>query len=151
MADGWTARFGLLNLAMVRGAGVEGKVWGGMFSILPAKLAKAAGHRRYQPFSLFPAALRDIALVVDAARHAAEVRAALLQLARPAAAGGFSLEAVEIFDVYQGAGLPEGKKSLAFSLSYRSAERTLNDDEVNAAFKALQQEIGRDGTMTVRA
>jgi len=151
MADGWTARFGLLNLAMVRGAGVEGKVWGGMFSILPAKLAKAAGHRRYQPFSLFPAALRDIALVVDAARHAAEVRAALLQLARPAAAGGFSLEAVEIFDVYRGTGLPEGKKSLAFSLSYRSAERTLNDDEVNAAFKALQQEIVRDGTMTVRA
>ena len=36
---------------------------------------------------------------------------------------------MEVFDVYQGKGLPEGKKSLAFSLVFRSAERTLTDDE----------------------
>lgn len=151
MAAGWSARFGLLNLAMVRSAGVEGKVWAGMFAILPGGLTRPAGHRRYQPFSLFPAALRDIALVVDTSRPAAEVRTALLQLARLGAASTFGLEAVEIFDVYQGAGLPEGKKSLAFSLSYRSAERTLTDEEVNQAFTKLQQEIAATGTMTVRA
>ena len=73
-----------------------------------------------------------------------------LELARSATGGTFSLETVGIFDVYQGAGLPEGKKSLAFSLSYRSAERTLTDDEVNVAFTKLQHLIAADGSMTVR-
>lgn len=150
MKAGWAARFGLLNLAMVRAAGVEGKVWAGMFAILPEKLTAESGHRRFQNFSLFPAALRDIALVVEATRHAEEVRKQLLKVARQAATK-FSVENVEVFDVYQGAGLPEGKKSLAFSLSFRSAERTLTDDEVNAAFAEIQQKIAADGTMAVRA
>jgi phenylalanyl-tRNA synthetase beta chain len=151
MVAGWTARFGLLNLAMVRNAGVEGQVWAGMFAIQPAKLAGAGGHRRFQPFGLFPAALRDIAVVVDASRHAAEVRAVVRQLAQTSAGVGFAVEAVGVFDVYQGTGLPEGRKSLAFSLTFRSQERTLTDEEVNLAFTKLQQEIARDGTMTVRA
>ena len=151
LKDGWTARFGLLNLAMVRAAGIEGKVWAGMLAILPEKLTAASGHRRYQPFSLMPAALRDLALVVDAARHAGDVRQQLLAVARAAASTTFAVESVEVFDVYTGAGLPEGKKSLAFSLSFRSQERTLTDDEVNAVFQKIQKDIAADGTMTVRA
>ncbi len=150
MKGGWTARFGLLNLAMVRDAGVEGKVWAGMFAILPDRLKAESGHRRFQNFSLFPAALRDLALIVDAPRHAEEVRKQLLKVARQAAQK-FSVESVELFDVYQGAGLPEGKKSLAFSLSFRSGERTLTDDEVNAVFAEIQKKIAADGTMSVRA
>ncbi len=152
MKDGWTARFGRLNLAMVRAGGVEGQVWAGTLALLPQKLVVAAGHRRYQPFSLYPAALRDLALVVDAHRPAAEVRAQLLAAARAATAGNvFAIGHIEVFDVYTGAGLPAGKKSLAFALSFRSAERTLMDDEVNAAFGKIQQTIMADGTMTVRA
>jgi len=151
MKDGWTSRFGLLNLAMVRAAGVEGTVWAGMFAILPEKLAVAAEHRRYRPFSLFPAALRDIALVVDTARHAEEVRGVLLGIAKASVGAAFAVEAVTVFDVYQGKGLPEGKKSLAFSLSFRSQERTLTDDEVNAAFTKIQQQIVADGSTSVRA
>jgi phenylalanyl-tRNA synthetase beta chain len=148
---GWTARFGLLNLSLARDAGVEGRVWAGMFAILPARLAKGPGRSRYQPFSLFPAALRDIALVVDQSRHTAEVRSALHSVAQSAAGSGFALESVELFDVYHGKGLPDGKKSLAFSLSFRSPERTLTDSEVNGAFNQILQKIGADGTMTVRA
>ena len=152
MKDGWTARFGLLNLAMVRAAGLEGKVWAGTLAFLPTKLTATGGHRRYQPFSLFPAALRDLALVVDAARHAGEVQAWLLKAARAATTGGaFAIESVTVFDVYSGQGLPEGKKSLAFALSFRSAERTLTDDEVNAVFAKIQQAVATDGSMTVRA
>ena len=151
MRDGWTARFGLLNLAMVRAAGIEGKIWAGMFAILPKKLGSVSGHRRYQPFSLMPAALRDLALVVEAARHAGEVRGLLQEVARAAVGTAFAAESVEVFDVYTGAGLPEGKKSLAFSLSFRSGERTLTDDEVNAVFQKIQKDITADGTMTVRA
>lgn len=151
MKDGWTARFGLLNLAMVRDLGVEGKVWAGMLALLPAKLATADKHPRYQPFSLFPAALRDLALVVDADTAAEEVRLALVKTARSATGPGFALESATLFDVYQGKGLPEGKKSLAYSLSFRSAERTLTDDEVNAAFTKLRRDIVADGSITVRA
>ncbi|MBI2496533.1 MAG: hypothetical protein HYV75_00890 [Opitutae bacterium] len=151
LEDGWTARFGLLNLTMVRAAGIEGQVWAGMFAILPGKLAAAEAHPRYQNFSLFPAALRDIALVADAARQAGEVRAQLLKIACAATGPAFTVEAVELFDLYTGAGLPAGKKSLAFSLSFRSPERTLTDDEVNAAFAKIQQDIAADGTLGVRA
>ncbi len=150
--DGWTARFGLVNLAMVRAAGVEGKVWAGMLAIRPDKLAAAPVRRRYQDFSNYPAALRDLALVVDATRPAEEVRQRLLVVARSALTGtAFQIEAVNVFDLYTGAGLPAGKKSLAFSLSFRSAARTLTDDEVGAVFARIQQDIAADGSMTVRA
>ena len=151
MQHGWTARFGLLNLAMVRSAGVEGKVWAGMFAIVPARLTAGSEHRRYQSFSLLPAALRDLALVVDEARPAGEIRTVLLKAAQVATAGAFAVEAVEVFDVYHGKGLPDGKKSLAFSLSFRSPERTLTDDEVNAVFTKVQQAVIADGSVAVRA
>ncbi len=60
------------------------------------------------------------------------------------------MESVEVFDVYQGAGLPAGKKSVAFALSFRSAERTLTDDEVNAVFARIQQDVVADGSVSVR-
>ena len=107
--------------------------------------------RRYQPFSLFPAALRDLALVVDAAPSRRGSAPALLKAARAATGPAFVVEAVEVFDVYQGKGLPEGKKSLAFSLSFRSPDRTLTDDEVNATFTKIQQQIVADDSMSVRA
>jgi len=152
MKAGWTARFGLLNLAMVRAAGIEGRVWAGMFAILPEKIAADSARRRFENFSLFPAALRDLALVVDATRHAGDVRRQLLATVQSAISGGaFAVEAVEVFDVYRGTGLPEGKKSVAFALSFRSPERTLTDDEVNAVFTRIQQGIAADGNVTVRA
>jgi phenylalanyl-tRNA synthetase beta chain len=151
LQDGWTARFGLMNLAMVRAMGVEGQVWAGIFAILPEKLPADSVRRRYQPFSLFPAALRDLALVVDAARPADDVRRTLAQVASAATGSAFTVEQVEVFDVYRGAGLPEGRKSLAFSLAFRSPDRTLTDDEVNAALAKIQQAIAADGTISVRA
>ena len=151
LKHGWTARFGLLNLAMVRAAGIEGKVWAGMFAILPEKISGESARRRFQNFSLFPSALRDLSLVVDASRHAEEVRQQLLRIARATTGSAFTVEAVEAFDLYRGAGLPEGKKSLAFALSFRSAERTLTDDEVNAVFAKIQQDIAAGGNASVRA
>jgi phenylalanyl-tRNA synthetase beta chain len=150
MRDGWTVRFGLLNLAMVRAAGVEGKVYAGVFSILPARLG-AAGRRHHREVSAFPAAWRDLALVVDAATPAAEVQAELERSARAAVGAGFALESVHVFDVYAGPGLPADKKSVAFNLVFRSSARTLTDDEVNAVFAAIQRDIVASGRFAVRA
>jgi phenylalanyl-tRNA synthetase beta chain len=150
LAHGWTARFGLLNLALVKSLGIEGKVYAGMFAILPEKLSTDANRRRFSDFGLFPAALRDLALVVPAATSAVEVQKSLAKAARAAVGNAFALESVGVFDVYTGAGLSEGKKSLAFNLVFRSSERTLTDDEVNAVFQRIQDELAKAGAYQVR-
>jgi len=148
---GWTARFGLVDLALLKSLGIEGKVYAGFFAILPEKLATTAGaRRRYQPFSLQPAALRDLALVVDSSLHATEVQKTLAKIARAAVGNAFALEAVNVFDVYQGKGLPEGTKSLAFSFVFRAADRTLTDDEVNAVFTKIQDELAKSTPYQIR-
>lgn len=79
------------------------------------------------PISGYPAATQDVALVVDAAVPAAELRAALEEGA------GELLEDVRVFDVYQGPGIEEGRKSVAFALRFRAPDRTLTADEASAA------------------
>ena len=150
MAQGWTVRFGMLSLPMTTSMGVEGKVYAGIFAILPEKITADTHRRRYADFSLLPATVRDLALVVDSSLHADEVRKTLAKVTRAAAGNAFTLESVEAFDVYQGKGLPEGKKSLAFSLVFRSSERTLTDDEVNAVFQKVQDEIGKSTAWQIR-
>jgi phenylalanyl-tRNA synthetase beta chain len=146
----WAARFGLLNLAFVKSLGIGGKVYAGCFAILPEKLSAGTARRRYADFSLFPAALRDLALVVDIATPAAEVQKSLAKVARAAADSTFAVESVAVFDVYRGEGLPPEKKSLAFALVFRSPERTLTDDEVNAAFQKIQDELVKNSAYQIR-
>ena len=147
---GWLASFGLLDLALVRDLGIEGRVYAGTLSLLPAKLAAAGKRRRFQPFSLQPAARRDLALWVDRDLPAAEVQKTVAKHARATTGKGFELEAVRLFDVYEGQGAPEGKKSLGFTMAYRAADRTLTDEEVNAAFNALQGELAQATTYQIR-
>ncbi|MBU6348188.1 MAG: phenylalanine--tRNA ligase subunit beta [Actinomycetales bacterium] len=72
----------------------------------------------------FPIAKEDIALIVDESVAAAEVIACIMESA------GELLEDVQLFDIYTGSPIPEGKKSLAFSLRLRAADRTLSANEV---------------------
>jgi len=150
MQGGWTARLGLLNLATVKSLGLEGKVLAGIFAILPEKLAADGTRRRFSDFGLFPAALRDLALIVDAVTPADDVRKQLVKLARAATANAFALESASVFDVYTGPGVPDGKKSLAFGLTFRAADRTLTDAEVNAVFQKIQDEVVKTSGWTVR-
>lgn len=145
IANGFEAKCGLLDLALTRSLGIEGPVLGGIVSATPATLESRESRSRYKPFSLLPTALRDLALVVDATAPAETVRREVQKAARTATAGKFDVEQVRVFDVYAGKGLPEGKKSLAFSLSYRADDRTLTDDEVSAAFNALQTSLEAAG------
>jgi phenylalanyl-tRNA synthetase beta chain len=150
IGHGWTARFGLLNLAMVKSLGVEGKVYAGLFAILPEKLGAEVARRRFSEFSLLPAALRDLALVVDLATPAVDVQKAVAKTARTIAGSTLAVESVTVFDLYQGKGLPEGKKSLAFNLVFRAPDRTLTDDEVNGVFQKLQDELTRSTNFQIR-
>ncbi|MDI3280946.1 MAG: phenylalanine--tRNA ligase subunit beta, partial [Bacillota bacterium] len=80
---------------------------------------------QYRPLPRFPAVKRDLALVVDEEIPAAEVAAVLKE------AGGELLASLEVFDLYRGAPVEEGRKSLAFSLSFQAPDRTLTDAEVD--------------------
>ncbi|MET8287228.1 phenylalanine--tRNA ligase subunit beta [Streptomyces sp. NPDC048448] len=86
-----------------------------------------AGALRAPRISGFPVATQDVALVVDQGVPHAEVEAALRE-----GAGGL-LESIRLFDVYESEQLGEGKKSLAYALRFRAADRTLTVDEASAA------------------
>jgi phenylalanyl-tRNA synthetase beta chain len=86
----------------------------------------------YKPVPRFPAALRDIAVIVEegitANRVASEIRAA----------GGELLRDVRLFDLYRGESVPAGTKSLAYALTYQADDRTLTDKEVDRAHKMIE-------------
>jgi phenylalanyl-tRNA synthetase beta chain len=93
-------------------------------------------------FSTYPVAKEDVALVVDTAVPAAEVQATL------EAAAGPLLESIRLFDVYTGAQIGEGKKSLAFGLRFRAPDRTLTDaDMAEAREAAIAAAVRRHGAV----
>lgn len=85
----------------------------------------------FQGLPRFPAVVRDVALVVDEDFPSDRVVQFVRQWRQE------MIENISLFDEYIGAPIPAGKKSLAYSISYRAAERTLTDDEVNALHDAL--------------
>lgn len=85
----------------------------------------------YTPVPRFPAALRDVAVIVPEETTAETV------LREVRAAGGGLLRDVRLFDVYRGESIPAGTKSLAYALTYQ-ADRTLTDKEVEKAHKAIE-------------
>ncbi len=95
--------------------------------------------RRFSARSLprFPAVKRDLAIVVDEGFAAGKV----IQFVRQWGAGECSIETVELVDQYSGAPIPAGRKSLTYSIWYRSADRTLTDAEVNEAHLRLGQAL----------
>jgi phenylalanyl-tRNA synthetase beta chain len=100
-----------------------------------ALVRAAAGVRAFEDIPRFPAVELDIALVVPEDVTAERVEQAIRS------AGGKLLEGIRLFDVYRGAGVAEGRKSLAFALTYRSPERTLTDEEVAAVHQKLLRKV----------
>lgn len=99
----------------------------------------ARTEKSYKPMPRFPSSTRDLALVCDENLPVAELQAKIEK------AAGSILEQLELFDVYRGKQVGDGKKSVAFSLTLRAADRTLTDEECdNAVQKALRllEEIG---------
>ena len=94
------------------------------------------GHVRSLP--KYPAVTRDIALVMDEATTVGSVLAVIRM------AGGALLEHAEMFDIFRGAQVGEGKKSVAFSLVFRNSERTLSEDDVNPVMKKILGACERD-------
>jgi len=98
-------------------------------------------HRPYERLPRYPAALRDLAIVVADTDDcsAAKLASAIT------AAGGELLANVGLFDVFADAKrLGEGKRSIAFSLEFRAPDRTLTDDEVNGVMERIRTVVVED-------
>jgi len=88
-----------------------------------------------RPLPRFPSVTRDIAMVVDEDFTADAICHEVRGLAEPL------IESVRLFDCYQGPPIAAGRKSLAYSIAYRAADRTLTDDEVNALHERVRRHL----------
>ncbi|NLJ69949.1 MAG: phenylalanine--tRNA ligase subunit beta [Clostridiaceae bacterium] len=85
----------------------------------------------FQALPKYPSITRDLAFVMPQETLVSEIKTEIADLA------GSLLESIQIFDVYQGEGIAEDKKSVAFSLVFRAAERTLSDQEINPIMQKI--------------
>jgi phenylalanyl-tRNA synthetase beta chain len=107
-------------------------------------LARRATARNFAPLPAQPSIRRDVAMLVpDSTTHESVLQ--VVKQAKPA-----NLESMELFDVFRGKNVPAGQKSLAYAFTFRHAERTLTDAEVNTAHQKLVEELKRGLTATIR-
>ena len=92
----------------------------------------------YSPISKHPPLTRDIAVLVDERTKVKEVERIIVE-------NGKFIESVELFDIYSGPGIPEGKKSVGFSIRFRAKDRTLSDEEVNEILNGIIDAIKKAG------
>ena len=96
-----------------------------------ALMRKAQTEIMYTPLPKYPSTSRDIALLVDEDLEVGKIEAVIREN------GGDILESVRLFDIYRGKQVEEGKKSAAFSITYRDPEKTLTDEEVNKVHEGV--------------
>lgn len=98
-------------------------------------LAAVPAWYAYAPVPRFPAALRDVAVIVEENVPADRVEREI------AVAGKPLLASARLFDLYRGSSIPAGKKSLAYALTYQAPDRTLTDKEVDRAHKKIEDRL----------
>ena len=106
--------------------------------LAPVAAASGFGEEQYEDVISYPAVGEDIAVVVADEVPAARVEAAVRE------GGGSLLRSAEIFDVYRGEQVGEGRKSLALRLEFRAPDRTLTDEEVAERRAAITEALGGD-------
>jgi phenylalanyl-tRNA synthetase beta chain len=93
---------------------------------------------------IYPSVSRDMAIIVDDSVTHGDVLKVVHKVAPP------ELTGTELFDMYSGEGLGGGKRSLAYSFTYCSVERTLTDDEVNELHNSVKSAIVKELAVEVR-
>ena len=104
---------------------------------LPAIFEAQERSTFYVPVSQFPCTVRDVAFTADSKLENSQVVDFIKRAKLP------NLESVELFDIFEDKSLGEGRKSMAYSLVFRSNERTLTDDEVNASYEKIRQKLSK--------
>jgi len=136
-------RIGQLHPTVCDSFELSGDVYAGVFST-EALFAASQTEWEYSPLPVYPAVERDLALVMDESTEAGTVEDAIRSYA------GKSLCGVTVFDVYTGKGVADGKKSVAFRLSFRLPDKTMNDSEVDAAVTKILRRLESEKDITLR-
>ncbi|HEX9716535.1 MAG TPA: phenylalanine--tRNA ligase subunit beta [Actinomycetota bacterium] len=123
---------------------LDGRVAVGELDVT-ALIAHASAEITARDVPRFPPVRRDLAFILPAESPAGAVRESLID------AGGELVESCLLFDVFAGPPLPDGKKSLAFSLDLRAPDRTLTDDEADAVVSRIVERLARDFGAELRA
>ncbi|HJX32653.1 MAG TPA: hypothetical protein VJ257_00490, partial [Solirubrobacterales bacterium] len=97
--------------------------------------AATAGEERFEDVTSYPAVYRDLAVEVEQTTSAADVQSEIRS-----AAGEFLVSA-QIFDLYEGDQVGRGRKSLAFRLTFKAADRTLTDDDVGRSMTTIENRL----------
>lgn len=98
---------------------------------MPVIVEKATFDRKYEGIAKYPAVSRDISMVVPRNILAGQIESMIEQR------GGKLLESYKLFDIYEGEQIKEGFKSVAYSISFRAKDRTLEESDVAAAMKKI--------------
>ena len=98
---------------------------------MPSIVEQATFDRKYEGIARFPAVTRDISMVVPKDVMVGQIEEII------AVRGGKILESYELFDVYEGAQIQEGYKSVAYSIVFRAKDKTLEDAEITAVMKKI--------------
>ncbi len=132
------AIFGELHPAVLDNYGIGTKAYAAKINI-PELMALSVDEKRYSPLPKFPATTRDISVVCDASTPVA----ALEKTIRTAV--GSILEKVTLFDVYTGEQIEQGKKSVSYSISMRSHDATLTDEQADKAMDKVVKALAAIG------
>ncbi|OLA61589.1 MAG: phenylalanine--tRNA ligase subunit beta [Roseburia sp. CAG:10041_57] len=98
---------------------------------MPEVVPFASFDRKYEGIAKYPAVTRDISMVVPKSILAGDIEDVIEQR------GGKILEGYELFDIYEGSQIKEGFKSVAYSITFRAKDRTLEDGDVTGAMKKI--------------
>ena len=106
---------------------------------MPEVEARAGFNVKYEGIAKYPAVTRDISMVMEKSILAGDVEAIIRKN------GGKILESVTLFDIYEGAQIKEGHKSMAYSISFRAKDRTLEDKDVNEVMTKILNGLSKIG------
>jgi len=144
VGDVTVGKLGQVQTAILKAFDIDQEVF--MFDLdYRAVRESVRSHRTFEPIPKFPAVVRDLALLVDR-----EVAVEALQR-EMMATGGEYLRDVEVFDVYLGEQVAREKKSVAFKLTFQSAERTLVEEEVDASLRAILSALSKGFACELRS
>ena len=132
---------GTLQLNVTKKYDLKGAVLAVEILIDSVLLNKKKKSTAFSSFSTFPPAIKDLALVVEKTESSESVREKVEEIASQATDEEISLDPVAIFDVFEGKGLPDNMKSIAFTIRMRAKDRTMGEKEINKTFEKILEAI----------
>ena len=116
-----------------------------VFDVSFEKLLKLASEEQvYQPISAYPAAIRDLAILVPQGTKVVEI------LNKMNIGGGKLVRDIDLFDVYKGEGIPQGKENFAFHIIYQARDRTLSSKEIDKVHQKIIKVLEENPAWEVR-